>query len=54
MCVLAAKSAELMQTPELIEGSKAEFNTAHDEGFQYRALVGDRMPSLDYRPSIAE
>ncbi|AUM75534.1 amidohydrolase [Paracoccus jeotgali] len=46
---LAATGAELLQTPELIDQAKAEFLNAWGEGFEYEALVGDRMPPLDYR-----
>lgn len=52
--VMAATGAELMQTPELIEKAKTEFDAARGEEFEYRALVGDRMPPLDYRVSNAD
>lgn len=52
--VMAATGAELLQTPELIETAKAEFEAARGEDFSYSALVGDRMPPLDYRLSSAE
>jgi len=46
---LAYTAAELLQSPELIEKAKAEFDEARGANFSYSALLGDREPPLDYR-----
>lgn len=48
---LALTAAELLQSPELIEKAKAEFDEARGADFSYSALLGDREPPLDYRAS---
>jgi len=41
--------------PKLIADAKAELNARRGDGFQYKAMVGDRKPPLDYRkPGGAE
>lgn len=51
---LAAAGAELLQSPKLIEEAKAEFEEARGEDFVYQALIGDRIPPLDYRKGSDE
>lgn len=40
---------ELFTNPELREAAKAEFDAARGEDFEYKSLLGDRDPPLDYR-----
>ncbi|MGB7404885.1 MAG: amidohydrolase [Pacificimonas sp.] len=47
--ILALTAVELYQRPDLIAEAKAEFIRRQPEGYEYRALLGDRMPPLDYR-----
>nr|WP_298924870.1 amidohydrolase [uncultured Erythrobacter sp.] len=51
---VAAKSMALMATelftnPQLRAAARAEFDEARGEDYQYRSLLGDRAPPLDYR-----
>lgn len=47
---MAMTAIELFQQPETIKKAKAEFiQKRGGEAFQYKALVGDRKPALDYR-----
>lgn len=46
---LALTTAELFQSPETIDAAKAEFERRRGPNFQYRALLGDRAPALNYR-----
>lgn len=52
---LAAAGAELLQSPDKVEAAKAEFEKARGgPDYEYKALIGDRKPPLDYRVSSAE
>jgi aminobenzoyl-glutamate utilization protein B len=52
---LSITGAELFMNPKLIADAKAELNARRGDGFQYKAMVGDRKPPLDYRkPGGAE
>ncbi|WP_234028799.1 amidohydrolase [Pseudoblastomonas halimionae] len=46
---LALMAAELFTDPELRAAARAEFDAARGEGYEYRSLLGDRDPPLDYR-----
>lgn len=46
---LALTAVELMQSPELIEAARAEFEERRGADFNYAPLLGDRDPPLDYR-----
>lgn len=46
---LAFTAAELLQSPELIDQAKAEFEQERGPDFTYSSLIGDRKPALDYR-----
>ncbi|MEG2730105.1 amidohydrolase, partial [Brevundimonas sp.] len=46
---LALTTAELFQSPEVIAEATAEFERRRGPNFQYRALLGDRTPALNYR-----
>ncbi len=46
---LALTTAELFQSPDTIAAAKAEFEQRRGPDFQYRALLGDRAPALNYR-----
>ena len=46
---LALTTAELFQSPEVITEATAEFERRRGPNFQYRALLGDRAPALNYR-----
>lgn len=40
---------DLFTQPALIEKATTEFNQAKGAGFQYRSMLGDRKPALNYR-----
>ena len=46
---LALTTAELFQSPDVIAEATAEFERRRGPNFQYRALLGDRAPALNYR-----
>ncbi|MBT7370007.1 MAG: peptidase dimerization domain-containing protein, partial [Gammaproteobacteria bacterium] len=46
---LALTTRDLMREPALIEAGRREFEDRRGENFQYKALLGDRDPPLDYR-----
>ncbi len=45
---IALTAMDLYNNPQLIKDAKAEFDTRKG-GYQYKALVGDRKPALNYR-----
>jgi len=45
---MAGAAAELLAQPELLREARAEFDKARGEGFEYRPLIGDQQPPLDY------
>jgi aminobenzoyl-glutamate utilization protein B len=45
---MAFTAIDLFTTPQLIEKAKEEFNAKKGD-YQYKALLGDRKPSLNYR-----
>jgi aminobenzoyl-glutamate utilization protein B len=47
--VLALTAIELYEKPQHIAAAKAEFAERRGKDFEYRSLVGDRKPPLDYR-----
>ncbi|WP_298733474.1 amidohydrolase [uncultured Chitinophaga sp.] len=46
---LALTGIDLFTNPVLIQQATEEFNKAKGPGFQYKALLGDRKPALNYR-----
>ena len=46
---LTLTGAELLSNPELITQAKAELKQRQGANFQYKSMVGDRKPPLDYR-----
>jgi len=46
---LALTTAELFQSPDVIAEATAEFERRRGPNFEYRALLGDRAPALNYR-----
>jgi len=46
---LTLTGIDLLRNPALIEKAKAEFDTARGKDFQYKPLLGDRKPALNYR-----
>ncbi|MGI8943480.1 MAG: amidohydrolase [Qipengyuania sp.] len=46
---LALMAVELFTNPELRDAARAEFDAARGPGYEYRSLLGDRDPPLDYR-----
>lgn len=46
---MAMMAAELYTNPELRAAARAEFDAARGEDYEYRSLLGDRDPPLDYR-----
>lgn len=47
--VLAETAADLYQDPAVIARARVEFEERRGPDFEYRALLGDRAPPLDYR-----
>ncbi len=47
--VLALLALDLFTQPELVAQAKAELVERRGANFQYRPLIGDRPPALDYR-----
>ena len=47
--VLAATASKLYRNPDLIAKARVEFNERRGADFEYRPLLGDREPPLDYR-----
>jgi aminobenzoyl-glutamate utilization protein B len=46
---LAITAIDLFQNEKMIADAKAEFEKRRGTNFQYKALVGDRKPALNYR-----
>ena len=46
---MALTAIDLFTDPVLIEKAKEEFLKARGNGFQYKALLGERKPALNYR-----
>jgi aminobenzoyl-glutamate utilization protein B len=46
---MALMAAELFSNPELRQAARAEFDASRGKGYEYRSLLGDRDPPLDYR-----
>jgi len=46
---LALSAVDLYRDPSLIAQARAEFEDRRGPDFQYEALLGDRLPALDYR-----
>jgi aminobenzoyl-glutamate utilization protein B len=49
---LALTGRELFMRPDILAKAKAEFAERRGPAFQYRALLGDRAPALDYRKGV--
>lgn len=47
--VMAMTGVDLFNNPAMLEKAKAELNRLRGNDFTYKALLGDRKPSLDYR-----
>ncbi len=47
--LLAVTAADLFGNPELRAAARDEFEARRGADFEYRALLGDRQPPLDYR-----
>lgn len=46
---LTLTAIDIFKNPELAEKAKKELNKRRGENFEYKALLGDREPPLDYR-----
>ena len=46
---MALAAIELYTNPQLRAQARAEFDAARGEGYEYRSLLGDRDPPLDFR-----
>ena len=46
---LTLTGIDLFTNSSAVEKEKSEFNAATGAGFQYKALLGDRKPALNYR-----
>ena len=46
---IALTGIDLLTDKALVEKAKAEFEKDKGEGFQYKAMIGDRKPPLNYR-----
>jgi aminobenzoyl-glutamate utilization protein B len=49
---LALTGRELFTSPDILAKARAEFAERRGTDFQYRALLGDRAPALDYRKGV--
>ncbi len=49
---LALMGQELFTQPALIEKARAEFEKRRGPDYQYRPMLGDRAPALDYRRGV--
>ena len=49
--VMAMSATDLFRRPDLVTAAKLEFEKRRGPNFEYRALIGDRSPPLDYRKS---
>ena len=47
--ILALTAIDLFENPATLQAAKAEWTRRQPEGYEYRALLGDRDPPLDYR-----
>ncbi|RPD50879.1 amidohydrolase [Paracnuella aquatica] len=47
--VLAFTAVDLFTNPALIQAAKEEFNRSRGNSFQYKPLLGNRPPALNYR-----
>jgi len=50
--VLALTGAEFFANPELIAKAQAEFEERRGPNFQYKPMLGERAPPLDYRRGV--
>jgi aminobenzoyl-glutamate utilization protein B len=46
---MATTLVDLFSDPDLVDSAKKEWQKARGESFQYKPLLGDRAPALDYR-----
>jgi aminobenzoyl-glutamate utilization protein B len=46
---IAMTMYDLLTTPTLVAGARAEFERKRGANFVYRPLIGERKPPLDYR-----
>lgn len=49
---LALTGRELFARPDILAKAKAEFETRRGTDFEYKPLLGDRAPALDYRKGV--
>ncbi|MFN5430531.1 MAG: amidohydrolase, partial [Cyclobacteriaceae bacterium] len=49
---LTTTAIDLFNNPELIEKAKKELLEKTGVGFQYKSLIGDRKPPLDFRKGM--
>jgi aminobenzoyl-glutamate utilization protein B len=49
---LALAGKELFLRPDILASARAEFDQRRGPDFRYRALLGDRVPALDYRKGV--
>ena len=47
--VLATTGVDLLRDPERLAAARSEFERRRGADFVYEALLGDRLPPLDYR-----
>ena len=52
--VLAMSATDLFRRPDLVIAARQEFEKRRGPNFQYRAMIGDRQPPLDYRKTGKE
>ena len=46
---IAMTAVDLFTSPKALQQARAEFEQRRGSGFEYRSLIGDRKPALDYR-----
>jgi aminobenzoyl-glutamate utilization protein B len=49
---ISMTAIDLFNNPTILDQAKQELNKKVGEGFQYRSLIGDRKPPLDYRKGL--
>jgi aminobenzoyl-glutamate utilization protein B len=46
---IALMGIDLLTDKDLVAKAKVEFEKDKGDGFEYKAMIGDRKPPLDYR-----
>jgi aminobenzoyl-glutamate utilization protein B len=49
---IAMTGVDLFNNPSLLEKARKELNEKTGAGFQYKSLIGERKPPLDFRKGL--